>query len=265
MDDVQCPKSFMDEWRYGDMEIKDTISLQNTNMSRNQINMDNRFRYEILTERHVDQVVNVFTYAFCDSEPMTAYLDMDYDRYKTFARVVTENAVKDGFSIVALDADKVIACGLVEDLANPPDIPTDFDPNFKYILTLLDGLGSHFFKDKKFKNNLISHLFITAVHQDYRHRGISTQINFRAMDLAAQHGFQFMYAELTNFYNELGIIRHLKNNKRLIGSAIYKDFVCEGIKPFEFLNGGANSYLWEIVPKAKLVYFIDNEMYTESL
>jgi hypothetical protein len=218
------------------------------------IKKDARFRYEVLQQKHVPQVTEIFTRAFCDDEPMTHHLNMQYDTYTEFARAVASQSAEDGFSIVALDGHRVVACGLSEDLADVKPIPIDFDPNFKYILHLLDSLGAAFFPGKVFPKKHIAHLFITAVDKDYRHLGLSTQINFRAMDLAASLGFEFMYCELTNYFNEKGIMHHLKNTKKLIGSQMYDDFTTENVRPFAGLAGGANSYLWEIVHHPLLTY-----------
>lgn len=242
-----------------------TGTIWGYNCEHNMIKEDARFSYELLTHKHVPQVTEIFTRAFCDDEPMTHFLDMQYDTYTEFARAVATQAADDGFSIVALDGNRVIACGLSEDLADVKPIPIDFDPNFKYILHLLDSLGANFFPGKIFPKKHLAHLFITAVDKDYRHLGLSTQINFRAMDLAASLGFQFMYCELTNYFNEKGIMHHLKNTKKLIGSQMYDSFTTEGIRPFAGLNGGANSYLWEIVRHPLLTYTLDGNTKQERL
>lgn len=249
------------------MAIKNqsVVKLCADNFSRNNIPIDKKYQYEILQEKHIDGVVDLFTHAFCDDEPMTHYLKMKYGPYTEFTRIVTENAVKDGYSVVALDKGKVIACALSEDLSNAHDIPIDFDPNFKYIISLLETLGGGFFENKKFEKNLIMHLFITAVAKDYRHLGLSTQINFRAMDLAAQKNFKFVYCELTNIWNEKGIMDHMGNKKKLIGSCVYQDFISEGKKPFAHLSGAANSYLWEIAGDNKLVYLKDDEKCVDEI
>lgn len=223
------------------------------NMLQNNVPIETPYVFEVLQDRHIDEVVDVFTKSFCRSEPMTKYLEMDEKKYSVFARAVCEKARDDQISIVGLDNGKVIACALSEDLMDPGAIP-DFDPKFIYILALLESLGERFFPDKTFKPKHIAHLFITAVHEDYRGLGLSKQVNFRAMDLAAQKDFSLLYCELTNVYNEIGIMRHLKNPKRLIGSQIYNEFIHNGIKPFAYLSGMANSYLWAIKPDAKLIY-----------
>jgi hypothetical protein len=234
------------------------------NFLRNHVLLDSHYRYALLANPHVDQVIDMFTKAFCRSEPMTQYLKMDEVLYTTFARAVTEKAVEDKLSVVVLDGDKVIACAIVEDLMEPGPIP-DFDPKFKYILGLLEKLGEEFFSGKEFPKKHIAHLFITAVHNDYRHLGLSRQVNFQAMDLAASNGFDFIYCEFTHPFNELGTIPYLHNRKKQIGSITYKDFQFENEFPFANLDTGANSYLWEIHPNVKLRFKKDNLSHEEDL
>lgn len=244
--------------------IHDNTLLQHENFLRNNVPLDPSHRYELLKASHVDQVVQMFTQAFCRSEPMTRYLEMNEDLYQVFARAVTEKAVEDKLSVVVLEGNKVIACAIVEDLMSPGPVP-DFDPKFKYILALLEQLGGDYFAGKVFPQNHIAHLFITAVHEDYRHLGLSRQVNFQAMDFAAYHGFDFVYCEFTHIYNEKGTIPYLKNAKQRIGSIIYQDFKLENERPFANLQGGATSYLWEIHPDAKLRYSAADKHIVESL
>lgn len=245
------------------MCMRNTKARSHFNMQHNNVPIETPYEFSVLQDQHIDETVDVFTKSFCRSEPMTKYLDMDEEKYKVFARAVVEKARDDQISIVALDQGKVIACALSEDLVKPGAIP-DFDPKFIYILSLLESLGENFFKDKVISPNQIAHLFITAVHEDYRGLGLSKQVNFRAMDLAAQKGFDFIYCELTNVYNELGIMRHLKNPKQLIGTATYNKFEYEQERPFADLGGMANAYLWAISPDAKLVYQQNGMTITED-
>lgn len=231
---------------------------------RNNLMPDNHFQYEVASRRHKKGIIKVFTDAFCEAEPMTRYLKVDPKRFKSFTKEVTENAIRDQLSIVALDKGKVIACTLLEDFAAMHDVPTMFDKNFKYIISLLETLGGDFFINKKFEKNNVAHLFITAVAKEYRHKGISTQVNFRAMNLAAQRGFKFVYSELTNVFNERGIFNYMINNhKRLLGACDYKDFEIDGVKPFSHLKGYAHGYLWEIHEGSPLTYAVNDKIMTE--
>lgn len=203
------------------------------------------YQFKLFTRPYLKQVIQVFTHSFCLSEPMTAYLKIDMNLYKKFAHAVAEKAILDKLSVIALQNDQVVAFALVEDMANPCPIP-DFDPKFKYILELLDSLGQSYFSNNTVNPLEIAHLFITAVDEKFRGKNLSTQVNFYAMNMASQAGFNQMYCEFTHEYNEKGVLHHLKSPYFLMGSQVYKDFSLEGKKPFNELAGGAKSYLWTI-------------------
>ncbi|VVC74925.1 hypothetical protein AQUSIP_01990 [Aquicella siphonis] len=230
-----------------------------------QIDIDHRYSYEILQPVHVDRTASMFIRSFCDSEPMTRYVNMDYDSFAPFARAVVQKAANDGLSIVALDGGKVIACALTEDIVDPLPMTFNVSPKFKYIFALLEQLTSGFLHGKQFQKKHVAHLFITAVDEDYRKNGLSKQVNFRAMSLAADEGFSFMVSELTNIYNELGIMHHLKNASLLLGSQVYREYTLDGVRPFANLPGGAAGYLWELKCDALLTYTQDNILQKRTL
>lgn len=230
-----------------------------------QIILDHHYHYQILQNHHIEQTVTMFTHAFCDAEPMTHYVKMDYHSFLPFAEAVVRKAARDQLSIIALDQDRVIACALVEDFMHPLNIDFEMDPKFKYIFSLLEKISGEFFKDKKIPSRLIAHLFISAVDAKYRGLGISKQVNFRAMALAEKHKYAFMLSELTNYINEKGIIPHLKGAKLQIGSQVYQDYIFEGTRPFENLMGSAHSFLWELHPDAKLKYEEKNKSVIKTL
>lgn len=229
------------------------------------IEWDHYYSYDILQPDHVERTISLFTRVFCDWEPMTRYVNMDYESFLPFAKAVVEKAARDGLSIVALDGTKVIACALTEDLMDPLPLTFEVSPKFKYIFSLLEQLSSGYLLGKEFQKKLIAHLFITAVDEDYRMRGLSKQVNFRAMALAAQNNFSFMTSELTNIFNEFGIMHHLNNDRLLMGSQMYKDYVVAGVRPFANLPGQASGYIWALKKDAVLTYIKDGKHYKEFL
>lgn len=221
-------------------------SLNNKNhFLLNKVDIHPDIQFKLFTEPYLDQVVEIFTKAFCLSEPMTAYLKMDMSLYKNFAYAVAKKAIEDKLSVLAFKNNELAAFALVEDLADPCPIP-DFDPKFKYILKLLEQIGETYFTDRVLKPREISHLFITAVDEKFRGQKLSTQVNFQAMNISAQAGFSKMYCEFTHYYNEEGVLHHLLRPHSMIGTQVYRDFTYGNEKPFKELGGHATSYLWEL-------------------
>lgn len=220
------------------LTLKDHFAINN-------LSINPAFEFKKFTHPYLGQVVDVFTRSFCLYEPMTSYLKMDMNLYKKFAYAVAEKAIIDRLSVIALKDGQVAAFALVEDIANPCPIP-DFDPKFKYILELLESLGKSYFSNRIINSLDISHLFITAVDENFRGQNLSTQVNFQAMNISSQAGFSRMYCEFTHEFNEKGVIHHLTTPFIKIGSQLYRDFVFENQKPFSKLPGAATSYLWQI-------------------
>lgn len=214
------------------------------------------YQYKTLAQEHFDQAVKVITQSFCENEPMTRYLGITQQEFTPFAELMVEKAIKDGLSIVALEDDKVSACTVVEDIANPLDISIEIDPRFKIIFSLLEHLGGDFFQEKMLEKGHIAHLFITAVSSDYHGQGLSRKVNFESIQLAKQKHFDFMCCEFTHHYNEQGTLKNIKNNKLLIRTCQYRNYIFEGKKPFENLEGYASAYIWELREEARLRYKI---------
>jgi hypothetical protein len=207
-----------------------------------------RFQSELFTSKHYDQVMNVFIHSFCDSEPMTKYVNMEYAAFQPFAELVATKAVEDQMSAVVVEkkTGRVVALTLVEDLADAGPLPFPVTPKFDPILGLLEALSKDYFEQHPFAPKTIAHLFITAVDATYRGNGLSRQANFYAMKLAYEKGFQLMTSELTNYINEKGLVPYLKGKKELIGAITYRDFQLNGEYPFKHLEGAAHSYLWDL-------------------
>lgn len=204
------------------------------------------FKYVQLQPEHVASTIAMFTEAFCRSEPMTRYIDMQPEEFLPFATLVTEKAAIDGLSTVVLKDNEVIACTLVEDLTQPLIIESSLTKKFDPIFNLLESLSAHYFVEHNFPPGVVAHLFITAVHEKYRGMRLSETVNFGAMDIARAKGFHYMFSELTNFINENGLVKYLEFEKKLLGVIVYKDFIFNSYKPFAHLAGEAHSYIWSL-------------------
>jgi EAL domain-containing protein (putative c-di-GMP-specific phosphodiesterase class I) len=217
----------------------------------------NRYHYDVLKNEHYHQAVNVITNAFCEDEPMTKHLGITAAEFVPFAKIMVDKAVQNGLSMVAIDNNEVIACTIVEDMADPLNITASIDPRFKIIFSLLEQLGSEFFRERAMYKGHIAHLFITAVNKQYHGQGLSRKINFESIRLAKERNFDFMCCKFTHDYNEKGTVNHLRNSKLLIRSCKYNEFVFNGSKPFQNLDGSASAYIWELREGAKLRYRIN--------
>lgn len=214
------------------------------------------YHSEILQEKHHDQAIKLITHTFCDYEPMTKYLGISYQNFLPFGELMVDKAIRDGLSIAVMERDKVVACSIVEDIADPLDITIDIDPRFKIIFSLLEHLGEDFFREKNFENGHLAHLFITAVEINYFGKGLSRKVNLDSIHLAKKKEYDFMCCEFTHYFNEKGTIKHLEHGSSHLRTCMYKDYVLNGEKPFKHLDSHASSYVWKLRADAELRYHL---------
>lgn len=204
-----------------------------------------------LKDEHVKSAVDLFTKAFCDSEPVTKILNIRYKDYEPFAMEVVQKAAKEGMSKVAVDKqNRVVACAIAEDLSDPFVPHVAHYPKMRPVFALINELSKPFLEGRKFLKGKIAHVWIAAVDQSYREHGLSTEIDMACIEAAARKGFDFAYAEFTNEKSE-NITHHFKVLD-LCNRIKLADFKFDGTKPFKDLNGTADSYVATIRPGVKL-------------
>lgn len=229
------------------------------------LNLDDLCHYDVLQSQYIDQAIKLITQSFCNFEPLTRYLNIPHHEFIPFASQVVEKAVRDGLSVSATVGNKLVACAIVEDVADPLNLTMEIDPKFKSIFALLENLRVPFFKDKTFEKNHLARLYMTAVDRRYQGEGLSRKVNLESIKLAETKNFDFMCCEFTHYYNEKGTLRNIKTKKLLIGSQIYREFIFEGECPFENLDGSANAYIWELRDGVRLTYRTQNESHCHFL
>lgn len=233
-----------------DQFIRDLkLDREVTAMTQNIINTE--YTIKTLTDEHIKSASELFTKCFCDSEPVTKHLNIHYKEYTPFTMEVLHKAAKEGMSKVAVDKhNKIIACAISEDMADPFIPHIAHYPKLKPVIALIEELSKPFTQGRKFLKGKVAHVWIAAVDPAYRGRGLSTQIDMACIETAARKGFDFAYAEFTSSISE-NVTHHFKVLE-LFNRINYADFKMDGKKPFEGLEGCADSYLATIRPGVKL-------------
>ncbi len=209
------------------------------------------FTIRTLGREHMQDVKKLFIKTFCDHEPITKHLGVQYDEYEPFVMEVIQKAVKDGLSVVALDNNNhIIACAIAEDITDPFMPHPELYPKLKPIFALIKQLDEPFMKGKHFKSGKISHSWIAMVDRSYQGHGLSTAIDLACTNLAASKGYDFTYAEFTNTISEK-IVNHYSVAKKL-EELSYDDFTFQGSHPFEGVKGGAATYILGIRPNVTI-------------
>lgn len=213
--------------------------------------LQTEYTIQTLQHEHLKSTVELFTKTFCDSEPITKHLNIHYQDYEKFATEVVHKAINDGMSKVALDKhNRVVACVIAEDIADPFIAKLQHYPRLKPIVGILHELSKPFLQGKTFVKGKIAHVWIAAVDQAARGKGLSTSIDMACGEMAARKGYDFVYAEFTNDISEKIVNQY--NLYQLINKIKYEDYVLEGQKPFQGVKGSAASYIVVIRPGVKL-------------
>ncbi|MBX3708867.1 MAG: hypothetical protein KIT56_04290 [Gammaproteobacteria bacterium] len=210
------------------------------------------YTIQTLTEEYEKSAIDLFVKSFCDSEPITKHLRVSYQEYEPFAREVIQKAIKEGMSKIALDKqNRVIACAVAEDLADPFIPHVAHYPKLKSVFAFLRELSKPFLYGKKFIKGKIAHVWIAAVDPTYRGKGLSTEIDIACVEAAARKGYDFAYAEFTSELSER--VTSQFKLLQLCNKINYNDFRWENdTKPFKGLQGTATSYVATIRPGVKL-------------
>lgn len=234
-----------------DQFLKDLI-LEKENIMTNTTTNRPEYTIHTLQEEHTKPAIDLFIKSFCDSEPITKHLNVNYAEYEPFAREVVQKAVREGMSKVAVDKNgKVIACAIAEDLANPFIPHTAHYPKIKPILELIDELSKPFLEGKKFIRGKVTHVWIAAVDPAYRGLGLSTEIDVACVEAAARKGYDFAYAEFTNELSEK--VTSQFKILQICNKIKYDTFKShDGQMPFKGMEGSAASYIATIRPGVKL-------------
>lgn len=230
--------------------INDLILEKEDTMNKTMTKTD--YTITTLQDKHMKSAIELFTKAFCDSEPITKHLGITYEEYEPFVREVIQKAVNDGMSVVGVNREgKVITCTIAEDITNPFKANLGNYPKLKPVFDLLDKLSLPFLKGKRFAKNKIAHVWIAIVDPAYRGQGLSTAIDMACADVVVQKGYDFVYAEFTNPVSEK--ITHHYKVYQLCNSLPYDEFTSQdGKKPFKGVKGGANSYIIGVRPGVKI-------------
>jgi histidine decarboxylase len=204
-----------------------------------------------LGREHMQSAAELFTKSFCDDEPITKHLGIQYSEYEPFVLAVIQKAVKDGLSVVAVDdANRVVACAIGEDIADPFKPNLVLYPKMKPIFAIMEALDEPFFQGKTFKKGKLAHTWIAMVAKDCRGKGLSTEIDLACTNHIASKGYDFTYAEFTNDISEK-ITHHYPIAKK-INEIAYANFTYKGQKPFQGVNGGTAAYILGISPTARI-------------
>lgn len=202
----------------------------------------------ILEEQHIEQATDLFAKSFCKDEPLVKYLQISAEDFRPLARDIVAKAALDSLSVIATDPKgNVVGLALSENLDEPIDL-TRYQ-KFMPIFSLFEFLAKPMEKIK-IKKNSVAHIWITAVDDNFRGTKLSMLLNNACVTRAVQRQFQYIYCEFTNPINEKSMKFYPENIR--INKFEFKNFVYEGEKVFENLDGYVSSYMVSAAPFIRL-------------
>lgn len=204
--------------------------------------------YQLLEAPDLEATINCVTEAFPNSEPLTTASGITIDEFYPFAKIVCIQAVKEGLSHIAKDANtgKVIGFRISEDLiqAETEENNTVIDSLVKFypIFSLLKDLKEEYLQEKIIQKGQVLHFIMVGVQKNYRNLNIAKNLITENLGLAQEKKFTTVICEAT------GIIS--QHNARKLGfkeivAIEYKDYAYQGLKVFEKIEPHAKCILME--------------------
>ena len=197
---------------------------------------DKGITYEILQEKDLEETTTLLSENFTKGEPVTKSLGITANQFYYFAEIYCKKAVKDGFSIIAKDKDKVVGFIISEDFdyAQPNGIQ-DIHPKMLPLMALVDEIEKDAKSSKK-EGEKRFHMFLGGTDEQYEGRHIGTTLAEESMKLAKNKNFTSIIAEPSGFATQ-HIFRDKFRGFEQKNMIEYKTFIYNGENVFKNIDG----------------------------
>ncbi|XP_077981529.1 arylalkylamine N-acetyltransferase-like 2 isoform X2 [Glandiceps talaboti] len=192
-----------------------------------------------MTESDIDDATEVLMTTFIKGEPMTICLGLTPQEDSIQAKILCQQAAKDGISVVAIDTvkDKIIGVATSSIHQGSVTTPSDQDnqemiSKYEPINSLLDQLEGQFNDYPDLKNNpdaKFTKALKLGVLAEYAGKGLGTRLRQATTDLAKSKGFQFTVASASAPSSQR-LYQKLKFDE--LAEIKYSDFEFKGTYPF---------------------------------
>lgn len=202
------------------------------------------------TAIHILPVAALMARAFALHDPLTRAAGIDEAEMYPWVLDIAEKAVRDGFSLVALEQGRVVGC-IVSEPADDFIEPTrplcaKFDPVF----ALVERLHHPFLSEARQRHPLarIAHCTDIAVAPDCMGRAVAAQL-YLANDLYLHRlGYRWVYGEFSNAENYRAV---QSRPHEVLARIDLPSFEYQGRRPFATAQGDAISILGPVLdPRA---------------
>lgn len=190
------------------------------------------FSIKPITEKYLNEAIELHTKVFFNNEPLTPKLGISIGEFK---KIIGEDllfSINKGYSIGAFDNNKLIGfivCSDTDNSKSKQKIEDSNDP-FQKLHLAVKKLNVVLNKDP-FKGQKLFHIKTMGVDESYVGHGIGKGLIKKAIEIAQNNKFKYIYAECTNIFSERGMVN---NGFEVIYQYAWKD---SGIKEFEDVPG----------------------------
>lgn len=192
-----------------------------------------------------DSFCKLLADAFSHYEPMGKALELSQDEVLEFVQLFCKQAEDEKLSLVArtVDTNEVIGALLSDDFVSPPPLGVNtISKNFNPILDLLDKLDQAYLKEHSYQLGECLHMFMVAVDPHKGSKGVASHLSRLCMERAVSMGYRKVVVEATGSISQ-AIGRKMGFVDR--GTILYKDYVYEGKKVFENIEGHIGTILMD--------------------
>lgn len=200
--------------------------------------------FEKMKTKHYNGAVKCVLNTFLRGEPMLNALGVKKDEFIHFVEIYVKKAISDGYSVVALENDRVIGSIVSEDLLTEP--PKGIEKCFEFMMPVFDVLSKldeKYIEAKKPQKGEVYHMLLGSVYKEYAGNKVTVNMIKRADELAVEAGFKKNVVEATG--NISAAIFAKDPNFKEFARINYLDFEFEGKKIFKNIKGGEACILFE--------------------
>lgn len=192
--------------------------------------------FSILKSTDIEEAARCVTRTFVENNPVTLKMKTTHTEHDVYSYHICKIAADTGLSLVAREkgTNAFIGCMIVHP-ANIDDTTPPLSKKFEPIFAILEKTTK---KLPLIKHaDTLVHLLTLTVHKEYQGYGIAKKIVALQLESLSQTAYQDFCIEFTNVYSYKALLSVLKDKIHYSNTIKYQDFMFNGLKPFDGVEG----------------------------
>ena len=202
---------------------------------------------ELLQKKYLEQTISLLVDVFTSSEPLTTAIGITADEFYSFAEIICKRAIINNLSHIAINTEtsEVLGAVISEDWATQlSEDAGNFHQKFDIMFALVKDLHEQYETTRKVVRGKLLHIFLLAVKEQYRNKGIARNLLAENIERARQENFSGAVIEVTGQISQY-LARYHGFEER--GSIDYQTYQYKGRKVFEGIKDHQRCILMEKV------------------